>query len=78
MLNPGEVAATAGISGVVYGVVDQANYDPLSRVNTFVHVNHRADQPRYGILLCVNGSRILNSWIKQNLFSVKIVLITAK
>ena len=69
VLDPGEVAATAGTSGVIYGVVDQANYDPRSRVNTFVHVNHHSKQARYGILLCVNGSGVLNRWIKQNLFT---------
>lgn len=66
VLNPGEVAATAGTSGVVYGVTDQINYDPLSRVNTFLHVNHSAENPRLGILLCINGVGILNSWIRRN------------
>ncbi len=65
VLEPGQIAATAGTSGVVYGVSDQANYDPLSRVNTFVHVNHTADDPRYGILLCVNGTAILYRWLRQ-------------
>ena len=66
VLNPGEIAATAGTSGVVYGVTDKSNYDKLSRVNTFVHVNHSPDNPRYGVLLCVNGTGILNSWLKHN------------
>ena len=66
VLNPGEVAATAGTSGVVYGITDQPQYDPESRVNTFVHVNHDARRPRYGVLLCINGTGILNSWLKQN------------
>jgi len=65
VLNPGEIAATAGTSGVVYGVTDMANFDPLSRVNTFVHVNHREDNPRYGVLMCINGTGILNSWLKR-------------
>ncbi len=65
VLNPGEVAATAGTSGVVYSVSDQINYDPLSRVNTFAHVNH-GDQTRLGILLCVNGCGILNAWMRKN------------
>ena len=69
VLNPGEVAATAGTSGVVYGIMDQPSYDPQSRVNPFVHVNHTPDHPRYGVLLCVNGTGILNSWLKRNLFS---------
>lgn len=65
---PGEVAATAGTSGVVYGIIDKPNYDSLSRVNTFVHVNHKKAKPRYGVLLCVNGTGILNSWIRKNFF----------
>ncbi|MCF8372612.1 MAG: carbohydrate kinase [Bacteroidales bacterium] len=62
VLNPGEVAATAGTSGVVYGVSDTIKYDPLSRVNTFAHVNHAKKQTRLGVLLCINGTGILNSW----------------
>ena len=65
---PGEVAATAGTSGVVYGIIDEPNYDPKSRVNTFVHVNHTKKDPRYGVLLCVNGTGILNSWLRKNFF----------
>ena len=66
VLNPGEVAATAGTSGVIYGVTDKMKYDPLSRVNTFLHVNHTNSQPRLGVLLCINGTGILNSWLKRN------------
>jgi len=66
VLNPGEIAATAGTSGVVYGVTDRADHDPKSRVNPFVHVNHSADAPRYGVLMCINGTGILNSWLKHN------------
>jgi xylulokinase len=66
VLNPGELAATAGTSGVVYGVINEANYDPKSRVNTFVHVNHERDAARYGVLLCLNGTGILNRWMKEN------------
>lgn len=66
VLEAGEVAATGGTSGVVYGVVDTRRADPLSRVNTFVHVNHRPAQPRYGILLCINGTSIMNSWMRRN------------
>jgi xylulokinase len=65
VLNPGEIAATAGTSGVVYGVTDQKKYDPLSRVNTFAHVNHTAADPRLGVLLCINGTGILNAWTKR-------------
>lgn len=66
VFNPGEIASTAGTSGVVYGVNGMVNYDPLSRVNTFAHVNHTAEAARLGILLCVNGTGILNSWLKRN------------
>jgi len=67
VLNPGELATTAGTSGVVYGVGDKSNYDPKSRVNTFAHVNYTPQIPRYGVLLCINGTGILNSWLKHNL-----------
>lgn len=66
VLNPGEVAATAGTSGVIYGVTDQKKFDPQSRVNTFLHVNHTAENQRLGVLLCINGTGILNSWLKRN------------
>ncbi|GHT77766.1 carbohydrate kinase [Bacteroidia bacterium] len=66
VFNPGEIASTAGTSGVVYGVLGQVNYDPKSRVNTFAHVNHTEKQTRLGVLLCINGTGILNSWIKRN------------
>ena len=66
VLNPGEIAATGGTSGVVYGVNGKVNYDTLSRVNTFAHVNHSADRTRLGVLLCINGVGILNSWVKRN------------
>ncbi len=69
VLNPGEVAATAGTSGVVYGVIDAAEYDPQSRVNNFVHISHTEKQPRYGVLLCVNGTGSLNSWLRRNFFT---------
>lgn len=66
VFNPGEIASTAGTSGVVYGINGTVNYDPLSRVNTFAHVNHKKGQTRLGVLLCINGTGILNSWIKRN------------
>ena len=66
VLNPGEVAATAGTSGVIYGVTDKTKFDPRSRVNTFLHVNHSPDNQRLGVLLCINGTGILNSWLKRN------------
>ena len=67
VLNPGEIAATAGTSGVVYGVSDEVKYDPRSRVNTFAHVNHSPELNRLGVLLCINGTGIQYSWIKQHL-----------
>ena len=66
VFNPGEIASTAGTSGVVYGVNGSVGYDPRSRVNTFAHVNHSATAPRLGVLLCINGTGILNSWMKRN------------
>lgn len=68
VLEPGEIAATAGTSGVVYGISDKPVYDKKSRVNTFVHVNHSEENPRYGVLLCINGTGILNSWMRKNFF----------
>ena len=65
VLDPGEAAATAGTSGVVYGIIDAPRFDPASRVNTFVHVNHAARSPRYGVLMCVNGTGILYSWLRR-------------
>jgi xylulokinase len=65
VLDPGEVAATAGTSGVIYGVSDQLVYDQQSRINSFAHVNFLEEQKRIGVLLCINGTGILNSWIKN-------------
>lgn len=65
VLNPGEIATTAGTSGVVYGVSGEIKYDPYSRVNTFAHVNHTNEQNRLGVLLCINGTGILNSWMNK-------------
>ena len=64
---PGEVAATGGTSGVVYGIVDQLIYDPKSRINGFAHVNHTPETPRLGLLLCINGAGIQYSWIKSQI-----------
>ncbi len=67
VLEPGELATTAGTSGVVYGVSDKPSYDIRSRVNTFVHVNHTEDNPKYGTLMCLNGTGIMNSWLRKNI-----------
>ena len=79
VMKPGEVAATGGTSGVVYGVLGEVNYDKLSRVNTFAHVNHQLHAPhsapegavggasvRLGVLLCINGTGIQNAWMRRN------------
>jgi len=65
VMEPGEIAATAGTSGVVYGVSDALKYDPPSRVNSFAHVNHKKDARRIGVLLCINGTGISNSWMRR-------------
>ena len=68
VLDPGEVAATAGTSGVIYSVSDKISYDPKSRVNTFAHVNHQMNnENRLGTLLCINGTGILNRWVRDNI-----------
>jgi xylulokinase len=67
VFNPGEVASTAGTSGVVYGINGTVDYDPRSRVNNFAHVNHTADQTRIGVMTCISGTGILNSWCKRNI-----------
>ena len=72
VLEPGEIAATAGTSGVVYGVSGKVQYDPQSRVNTFAHVNYTTKNKRLGVLLCVNGTGILNSWLKHTVGGGKI------
>lgn len=67
VFNPGEIASTAGTSGVVYGVLGSVNYDPKSRVNTFAHVNYTTDTDRLGVLLCINGTGILNAWARRTI-----------
>lgn len=71
VLNPGETAATAGTSGVIYSVTDKNAFDRKSRVNTFIHVNNKNKGTgiRNGVLLCVNGTGILNSWLRKNINS---------
>ncbi len=69
VLNPGEIATTAGTSGVVYGVSEELKFDPQSRVNSFAHVNYTENLNRIGVLMCINGTGILNRWLRQNFFS---------
>ena len=67
VLNPGEIASTAGTSGVIYGITDKNVFDKFSRVNTFAHVNYSNEKINNGVLLCINGTGIQYSWIKQNI-----------
>ncbi|GGF66910.1 xylulokinase [Wenyingzhuangia marina] len=71
VLKPGEIAATGGTSGVVYGVVDQLKYDPENRVNTFAHINHTEEVRRLGVLLCINGTGSAYAWLRNNLAADK-------
>ncbi len=66
VLNPGEVAATAGTSGVIFAIVDKNLYDPLCRINTFAHVNYTNESIRNGVMVCINGTGILYRWLKHN------------
>ncbi|HUQ96023.1 MAG TPA: FGGY family carbohydrate kinase, partial [Chitinophagaceae bacterium] len=65
VLQPGEVAANAGTSGVIYGISDKLTYDKASRVNSFAHVNYAPDKKRIGVLLCINGTGIANRWLRS-------------
>lgn len=67
VFNPGEIASTAGTSGVVYGIIGDVCHDPESRVNIFAHVNHTAPEPRLGVMTCISGTGILNSWMRRTL-----------
>ena len=71
VLNPGEIAATAGTSGVIYGVTDKNVFDTDSLVNTFAHVNYTEQKPSNGVLLCINGTGIQYSWLKKNILENK-------
>ncbi|MHA8064211.1 xylulokinase [Aquirufa aurantiipilula] len=68
VLEPGEIATTAGTSGVVYGVSDELKFDQGNRVNSFAHVNYQDSLRRIGVLMCINGTGIMNRWLKQNFF----------
>jgi len=65
VFEPGEIAATGGTSGVVYGITDQAKYDHQSRINGFAHINHTTQAPRLGMLLCINGAGSQYAWLKK-------------
>ncbi len=68
ILRTGEIAATAGTSGVVYGIVEKNSHDQFSRVNSFAHVNYTIESPLKGVLLCINGTGIIYNWLKNELF----------
>ncbi len=68
VLKPGEMSAVAGTAGILYAITDKPKYDTLSRVNTFVHVNHQPNDARYGVILCINAAGKLNSWLKNNFY----------
>jgi xylulokinase len=69
VLEPGEIATTAGTSGVVYGVSSELKFDKENRVNSFAHVNYTNELDRIGVLMCINGTGILNRWLRDNFFS---------
>ncbi len=69
VFQPGEVASTAGTSGTIYGVLDKLTSDPLNRVNIFAHVNHTAEAPRLGMLLCINGAGRLYAWLRTQMIA---------
>lgn len=68
VVEPGEIATTAGTSGVIYGISSELKYDPNCRVNSFAHVNYSKELRRIGVLMCINGTGILNRWLKDNFF----------
>lgn len=65
VVSPGQVAGTGGTSGVVYAVSNQLIHDPKMRVNSFAHVNHKSEDPRIGVLLCINGCGIQYGWLRK-------------
>jgi xylulokinase len=68
VLNPGEVAATGGTSGVVYAVTNSLSVKESARVNNFAHVNYKkGEDARIGKLLCINGAGIQYRWLLNNL-----------
>ncbi len=62
---PGDVAASGGTSGVLYGVSEAPLADAQQRVNPFLHVTHRQDQPRIGVLMCLNGAGSQMAWLRR-------------
>ena len=64
VIEDGEVAATGGTSGVVYGVKNQPIADKAARINSFAHVNYTHKTPMTGALLCINAAGILYRWVR--------------
>lgn len=65
VLNPGEIAATGGTSGVVYAISNKATTKEGQRINCFAHVNHSKAETRIGKMLCINGTGIQYSWMRS-------------
>ncbi|MCP4884945.1 MAG: carbohydrate kinase [Flavobacteriales bacterium] len=68
-LEPGEIAATGGTSGVVCAISDRMQTKESLRINSFAHVNYTPERPLIGKLLNINGAGILYSWMQQNIAS---------
>ena len=65
VLNSGEIAATGGTSGVLYGLTDNLKSKEYLRINNFAHVNYSQTNKLIGKLLCLNGAGIQYKWIKN-------------
>ena len=65
VLNPGEIAATAGTSGVLFSLTDILKTNEISRINHFAHVNYSKKSPVVGKLLCINGTGIQYKWLRE-------------
>ena len=68
VFKPGEVAASAGTSGVVYAITNSLSVKEASRLNNFAHVNYQVGKEKnIGKLLCINGAGIQYRWLLNNL-----------
>ncbi len=65
VLNPGEIATTAGTSAVIYAVTNKDISDEQNRINTFLHVSNSETEKRNGLLGIINGSGILYQWLRK-------------
>ena len=66
VLTPGQIAATAGTSGVIYAVSSNILTSESERINNFIHVSND-DNLIIGKLLCINGAGIQYSKLKNDL-----------